>query len=131
MERGVFRYLKWQELYNTERPFQILIDIPADAEDKRQTNMEFYDGSELNITDVRSITDSPDIDIHGFKYVHHNTCLESQHFFNKEKVELEYLPECEALLRNMLDGVDEVHFFNWLVLSMHRGLIFLMNVEHV
>ncbi|KAL4936542.1 hypothetical protein BDV06DRAFT_204810 [Aspergillus oleicola] len=115
MERGIFRYLKWQELYKTEKPFQILIDLPDNTEGQRQTNLEFYDGSEVDITDVRGMPRSLDIDIHGFTYAHHDSCLRNEDFFDKEKVESIYLPECEELLRATLAGVDKVHVFNWLV----------------
>ncbi|KAJ5160565.1 uncharacterized protein N7482_007569 [Penicillium canariense] len=115
MERGAFRYLKWQDLYTIEKPFQVLIDLPNDAEDKRQSNIEFYDGPEVDITDVRGITHGPEIDTHGFTYLQHDSCLEPGHFLDKGMVQSKYLPECEVLLRHILDGVDEVHFFNWLV----------------
>ncbi|KAI3159043.1 hypothetical protein DTO046C5_7153 [Penicillium roqueforti] len=115
MERGIFRYLKWQELYKVEKPFQVLIDLPEDAELKRQTNMEFEDGSEVTITDIRAVQSRPQIDTHGFTYAYHDSSLTEDQFLDKVNVESIYLPECEALLRSSLDGVDEIHFFNWLV----------------
>lgn len=123
MERGIFRYLKWQELYKVEKPFQVLIDLPEDAELKRQTNMEFEDGSEMTITDIRAVQSRPQIDTHGFTYAYHDSSLTEDQFLDKVNVESIYLPECEALLRSSLDGVDEIHFFNWLVLSIQKFLL--------
>lgn len=114
MERAVFRFLKWQKLYNVERPFQILIDLPKDVELKQTTNMEFEEGPEVTIMDVRAVEICPQIDTHGFTYASHDSSLTGDHLLDKANIESIYLPECEALLRNTLDGVDEVHFFNWL-----------------
>ncbi|KAJ6006799.1 hypothetical protein N7451_004743 [Penicillium sp. IBT 35674x] len=99
MERGVFRFLKWQELYNVERPFQILIDLPKDVELKQTTNMEFEEGPEVTIMDVRAVEICPHIDTHGFTYASHDSRLMGDHLLNKANVESIYLPECETLLR--------------------------------
>lgn len=122
MERGAFRYLKWQELYKVEKPFQVLIDLPEDAELKRKTNMEFEDGPEVTISDVREVDSWPQMDTHGFTFVHHKSTLTGDQFFDKADVESKYLPECEKLLRSSLEGADEVYFFNWLVLTIEKNL---------
>lgn len=115
MDKAVFTYLHWQESYKTEKPFQILIDLPADAKDQRRTNVEYRQGREQEILDVRAVSEDFDIDLFGFTHVTHRSSVRGADFYDKAIVEEQYLPECEALLRRVLDKVDKVHFFNWLV----------------
>ena len=115
MERGIFRYLKWQELYRHEKPFTVLIDLPEDAKDQRRTNLSFHEADEETVNDVRGGTKDLDIDTHGFTYVTQRSNLRMADFDDQDKIENQYLPECEELIRNVLDNVDKVHIFNWLV----------------
>lgn len=115
------KFLQWQSLYETEKPFQIFIDIPEDAEDKRNTNLVFED-VQLTLRDVRSVNDrdSASIDDRGFMYRKHKSCVTS--FDDRKVVDSTYLPEIEALLKQELDGVDRVFFFDWRVSMIVLGL---------
>jgi hypothetical protein len=115
---ATLKFLQWQPLYETEKPFQIFIDIPDDAEDKRNTNLVFED-VQLTVQDVRSMEEIPSIDEKGFIYRKHNSCVSS--FGDREVVDKTYLPEVEALLKAELDGVDRVFFFDWRVSMCLRG----------
>lgn len=122
MERGAFRYLKWQDLYNHEKPFTVLLDVPEGVKDQRRTNLTFHDAGEETVKDVRGNIDELDINTHGFTYVTWPSELNCADFDDKDKIEKEYLPECEDLIRHVLDGVDKVHFFNWLV-SLYSSVL--------
>lgn len=115
MEIAKFHYLQWQKLYTTEKPFQILIDLPKNAADKRTTNLVFSEGPEECIEDVRQEMDGYKLDTYGFMYKQSPTSLGMHQFTQKREIEDTYLPECEQVLRDVMDGVDEVHFYNWLV----------------
>jgi hypothetical protein len=111
---GTFNYMKWNsELYETESPFQILIDIPKDAPDQRTTNVEFETGPPETITDVRTTLDSWSIDQHGFQYSPMNTGLSAQRFSDPDYVKEKYLPQCVSLIKKALPGAERVHFFGW------------------
>jgi len=115
MEKGEFHYVEWQDLYKDEKPFQILIDLPGEATNKRTTNLVFSKGIEENIQDVREQLSKFDLDIHGFVHRNHPTRLKMEDFADKAKVENIFLPECEAILKDVMDGVDQVYFYNWLL----------------
>lgn len=106
------KFLKWQALYDTERPFQIFINIPAHVKDQRTTNL-VYEDVDVQIADVRSHSENFDLDKDGFRYLTHTTTL--QDFSQRQVVEDRYLPEIEKLLRKHVEDVDRVYFFDWRV----------------
>lgn len=106
------KFLQWQPLYSVEKPFQIFMNIPSTAADRRDTNLVFED-AQISIQDVRTLPLPASIDEKGFIYRKHRTYVES--FNDRKAVEEIYLPEVEILLRNELEGVDRVFFFDWRV----------------
>ena len=36
---GSFKFIQWQDLYLHEKPFQVLTQIPSDADDQRDHNL--------------------------------------------------------------------------------------------
>jgi hypothetical protein len=115
VEKAVFQYLNWDDLFLTEKPFEIVIDIPADAPDQRQTNCTFSNAPEERVESVRDRIDEFYLDTHGFTFVQHKSELEDSEWKNRERIEAIYLKECEKILKSNLDRVDRVHFYNWLV----------------
>ncbi|KAM0812687.1 hypothetical protein AB5N19_12678 [Seiridium cardinale] len=115
MELASLRYLEWKDLFNHEKPFQVLIDVPEHSEDQRQSNLTFHDGQIEKIRDVRSSITDYKLDIHGFQFIRHDTKLQPNDFLSKKQVESKYLSECEALIHQNMNNVDRVHFYNWLV----------------
>src|SRR5687767_15056792 len=102
---GTFNYMKWNnELYETESPFQILIDIPKDAPDQRTTNVEFETGPSETITDVRATLESWSLDQHGFQYFPMSTGLTAGRFSEPAFVKEKYLPQCVSLIKKALPG---------------------------
>ncbi|KIY02876.1 uncharacterized protein Z520_01341 [Fonsecaea multimorphosa CBS 102226] len=105
------KFLKWLRLYETEKPFQVFINIPEDAQDQRTTNLAFH-SVEVHIQDVRNFPPHYfSLDKHGFMYRQQK--LDAAHIADRDKVEELYLPEMEALLKAELGDVDRIFFFDW------------------
>jgi hypothetical protein len=109
------KFLEWQKLYEVEKPFQIFIDIPKDADDQRDTNLVFKTVA-VTAKDVRGHEAEYNIDTHGFMYRPYTTTFAD--YTNIKAVESQYLPEIETLLKRELTGVDRVFFFDWRVCLM-------------
>lgn len=111
---NVFEYLKWLDLYNTEKPFQILLDIPKDAPEQRRHNLEFHSGPSEVVHDVRGFGTSFQLDEHGFEYIKHDLLdLTAEDFASKDKIEKTYLPQLEKVLKQQLNGVDQVFIYDF------------------
>lgn len=108
-----FRYLVWDDLFYEEKPFEILTDIPKDAPDQRKTNLTFTEGREELVVNCRGIENNFSLDTHGFSFHKHKSALTPDDFHNRQEVESTYLPECEELLRKLVQNVDQVFFYNW------------------
>ena len=106
------KFLDFQELYTKEKPFQIFIDIPKDAVDQRSSNLVFKD-VQVPLKDVRTMPDHFSLDGNGFIYRKHKTNISN--LADRETVEMTYLPEVESILREEMEGVDRVFFFDWRV----------------
>jgi hypothetical protein len=67
---ATFDYMKWNPKFHTgeEKPFRILIPIPASAPDQRTTNVDFAPGPEEVVTDVRGREGEFSLDGHGVFY---------------------------------------------------------------
>ena len=113
------QFLKWQKLYERERPFHILIDVPKDAPDQRTTNLVYEDVDQY-MTDVRGYEDTFDLDGNGFKYLRKN--IDFQEFNDAEAVHAGYFPEVERILRENVEEADEIFLFGWRVCKQqHPG----------
>ena len=105
-------FLHWQDIYEYEKPFQVFIDIPKDAEDQRDTNLVF-ERVRLTINDVRGILADLSLDANGFMYRRHS--MKITNFPSRKSVEQNYLPEIEELLKCEVEGADRIFFFDWRV----------------
>ncbi|KAL8722296.1 MAG: hypothetical protein Q9225_001201 [Loekoesia sp. 1 TL-2023] len=108
--RVTLSFLDWQHLYESEKPFQIFIDIPEDAEDQRDTNLVFKQVC-LSVHDVRRLSEKFSLDANGFMYRRH--IAKVTNFASRKDVEQNYLPEMEQLLRREVEGADRIFFFDW------------------
>jgi len=97
-------------LYDEEKPFQIFINIPEDAEDQRSSNLVFED-VRLKVQNLRGFEDTLSLDRNGFIYVTHRSQVSD--FTQREVVEAKYLPEVEEIIRREVDNVSRVFFFDW------------------
>ena len=74
------QYLKWDTLFEKERPFHVFRDIPPNATDQRVTNITF-EPKDVEFHNIRGHEDSFKLDIHGFMIRHRQP--EQSHFVNK------------------------------------------------
>ena len=105
-------FLHWQELYEREKPFQIFTNIPEDAEDQRDSNLVFKRETVL-IRDIRGLSEMFSLDTNGFIYRRHT--LKNIDSYDRKSIEQNYLPKIEKLLRQAVEGIDQVFFFDWRV----------------
>ena len=110
---AAFCYLEWDNLFHKEKPFEILIDIPPEASDQRKTNLTFQHASKELVRDARPNLADLKLDIHGFECLLHHSQLKAHEFRDRKKVEQVYLPECETLLKDHVQSVDDVYIYNW------------------
>ena len=111
-EKAILLYLKWQELYETEKPYQLFSAVTEQELPIRgATNLEWTRGDVEIIHDVRGIVSQFTLDKNGFAFC--ETPTNFRDFESTEQVERIYLPEVEDILRLEVEGVDQVHFFDW------------------
>ncbi|KAK4455291.1 hypothetical protein QBC34DRAFT_389712 [Podospora aff. communis PSN243] len=110
---NTYQYLQWQELYETEKPFQILLDIPEDSPEQRRHNLVFEDGPVETVHDVRGRESEYSLDKNGFTYIKRASNMAPDDFTNRDKVTNVFLPELEAMLKETLDDVDQVFIYDY------------------
>jgi len=122
---ATFSYLQWQDRYNAEKPYQILIDLPDGTEETQRTNLVFCDGPKEKVADVTGREASFTLDRNGFAFIKDDLPIRSTEFADRTMVESVYLPACERIIRETLDDVDEVVFYNWRVsLPISRQMLY-------
>lgn len=104
-------FLKWQDIFEQEKPFMLFLDIPKDSPDQRVTNVDFVD-HEVAIQDVRGQESSLDLDTNGFKVAYIDRTSISD---DPDRVETHYLPVLEKMLQAEIRGADRIIFFDWRV----------------
>lgn len=103
-------YLKWIPLFEKEKPFVYLSEVPKYSEDPRQSNFVFH-SVEVPITDIRGQELNYSLDDHGFTYRQQKINFDS--FREEEAIEQEYLPRVVDLIYAEVEGADEVQIFDW------------------
>lgn len=120
-------FLQWQKLYEEEKPFQIFINLPEDAEDQRTTNLVFEKIS-LKIHDVRGHSNDFSLDTNGFMYRQHITKVID--FSNRQSVVESYLSEIKSLLQQEVEGADHIFFFDWRVCRTYLPTVTRFEERH-
>src|SRR4051812_9700442 len=110
-EKARLGYLDWQERYLFEKPFQLFMPI-NDAHVQR-TNLVFEHGEPETIHDIRGDETNFTLDFNGFEYCNNSTSMKNSDSI--QKIEEIYLPEVESLIRDRINDVEEVYFFDWRV----------------
>lgn len=105
------RFLKDIPLYQTEKPFQIFMDLVPGAQDRRKNNL-VWDEKYITVKDFRAHKESFQLDTHGFAT---RTLSGFSDISGKKAVEERYLPAVKALLRDHLTGAGTVWVFDWRV----------------
>ncbi|KAH9212213.1 methyltransferase CmcJ [Leptodontidium sp. 2 PMI_412] len=105
-------YLQKLDIYQHEKPFEIMMDIPSDAKNQRQHNTKF-EAREQTIRDIRELKYQFTLDKHGFMVREFRSTLDRLGRIDGTMVEGVYKPEVESLIREQVSDVDQVFFFEW------------------
>ncbi|PVH81943.1 hypothetical protein DL98DRAFT_621493 [Cadophora sp. DSE1049] len=107
-QRKSLTYLKWQNIYQTVKLYQALMEVPKGV---THSNLVFENGPEELIKDVRGRESLFNLDDNGFTFKKHQ--FVTQALFTKDKIESVYLQEVHDLIKNEIPGADEMFVFNW------------------
>jgi len=113
-ELATIQYLKWIDLYRTEKPFQIFMDIPPEVQDQRSTNLSF-EPKQVPVQNIRGFEGKFELDKHGFivRSLGNGAACLSDRKLDVKLIESKYFPAIEELLRKEVEGVDQVHLLDW------------------
>lgn len=109
-ERVKLTYLKWQKLYETEKPYQVFLNLKPGIP---STNLVFENDEYQEIVDVRGQQDRFNLDKNGFEYITHESKVKA--FDNQDEIESVYLPETEGIIRKHVKNVDRLLVFDYRV----------------
>lgn len=110
-EHAAIQFLKWQPLYEKEKPFQLFLDLPPDVADQRRTNLAF-ETRMVEVKNIRGHEKCFDLDENGFIY---RTMDGFEDLKDKTEVTGQYLPAIEQLLRKEVEHADRIFIFDWRV----------------
>ncbi|KAJ5088453.1 hypothetical protein N7456_012069 [Penicillium angulare] len=103
------RFLKWQDLYLREKPFQLF--CPLSDLDAARSNLAFEERSGVVINDARGKESEFDLDKQGFAFT--NLEVDSSVFSNASSITETYLPKVKSLIQEKLKDVLEIRIFDW------------------
>ena len=112
-ERKSLAYLRWDDKYHKEKPYQIVSENIPELDHLARSNITMVGGPEELIEDIRGREGSFILDQNGFQITKYQ--FAKIDYQSKDDVERVYKPEVERLLRTKVPGVDKVVFFNWRV----------------
>ena len=110
-EISSLQFIKWTDLYNTEKPYQIFIDLPPSTP---RTNVDF-EVKDVPFRDIRGKETSFELDTHGFMMRHTEEVKGLDEDPTAEFMEKVYLPSVENLVKKEVKGADRVKIFDWRV----------------
>jgi hypothetical protein len=110
-EKGFIRFLKWNSLYEKERPFQIFTDVLPNSPDQRKTNL-LWDQKQIELEDFREKAAEFELDTHGFT-THRLSGFDD--LLDKNTAVSHYLSAVEKMLQEELQDAGTVFIFDWRV----------------
>lgn len=138
------KYLQWQTNYTHTKPYRVAQfgRKRKNNGQKKPHNLVFREGDAVEtIRDIRGTTETKGnqrftLDINGFVYSRYPPPLftNPKDFGAPDHIQNIFLPECEAILRNEIEGVDQVFIFDWKVSTKelgNRDLIYLRLTFHL
>lgn len=105
------RFLKWQDLYLREKPFQLF--CPLSNMNTPRSNLAFEERFGVAINDARGMESTFDLDTQGFAFT--NFEVNSRVFSNTTHIEEAYLPKVMSLIQEKLKDALEIRIFDWQV----------------
>ncbi|POS75728.1 methyltransferase CmcJ [Diaporthe helianthi] len=109
MTKASIQFLKWNPLYETEKPFQIFGALNEDSADQRKSNLAWHE-EQVEVQDCRNNVHEFGLDSHGFAIRRLPTFTELP---DREAVIGEYLPAIKKMLQAELEDVGTVFLFDW------------------
>ena len=111
---AVFNYIRWQDKFRHEKPYEIESTKSTAPGSIPLTNIEGWDPEEQLVTDVRRDELSYNLDDHGFTYLNLQNSFSA--FYDRKRVQEEYIPHVvEPFLLKNADNATRVFVFNWRV----------------
>jgi hypothetical protein len=126
-------YLQWQTSYTETRPYRIAQfgRKKTKNEQKKPHNLIFQKGEDIEvIRDIKGMKEDQKftLEANGFVYRRYPPPWSTtpKDYWDPEQIRNVFLPECEAILRNEIEGVDRVFIFDWKVSNsiLHPSLAF-------
>ena len=112
-EKVTLRFLQWQDLYEVEKPFEIVTDAIQGSENRR-TNLVFGTDGQQTISDVRGRKGTQfSLDGQGFAY-RSNPCPFDR-YDDKQRIIDGYLPWAESIIKQEVGDMGRVFIFDWRV----------------
>ncbi|KAI2462935.1 hypothetical protein F4781DRAFT_426776 [Annulohypoxylon bovei var. microspora] len=112
-EEASIQFLKWSPLYQSERPFQIFMDLLPGANDQRKTNL-VWEEKDIVVEDFRDRANDFQLDNCGFTTRRLPGYTELS---EKDVIQEEYIPAVKSMLQESLEDVGTVFVFDWRVRS--------------
>lgn len=118
-ERASLNYIQWKDDFKTEKPYEIISQVPEGCPQK---NFTLVSAPEQVIRNIRGREGEFSLENNGFEVRKHEISMPS---FEQGDIEEYYLPAVKALLQEVDPGA-EVFIFDWRV---RPRLIFLFPCE--
>jgi hypothetical protein len=119
-ETATFEYLKWQDKYLKEKPYQILSGLDPGETSISNSNLIFETGPLERVRDVRGEEGNYCLDEHGFAFRKVDSTF--WNFDDREKVERDFIPNVvEPFILENVGGANRIVVFDWHV-SYETGL---------
>ena len=112
-------YFKWDDKFQTTKPYELLVDVPDDFPSQ---NFTVAAGPLETIHDIRGEESDFSLDQNGF--IIRKDALPLRNW-TRETIERDYFPVVDALIRREVDDVDEVCLFDWRVVILPLLLVAL------
>jgi hypothetical protein len=108
------KYIKWNDKYVREKPFQLCADIPVGIPNSVRGNVAFEDGPAERILDTRArFGDMAMLDSHGFAFTSFKTKFTE--WEDPIAVQDRFYKEIVELLRSKVEDACSIHPFEYRV----------------
>jgi hypothetical protein len=103
MREASFEFLKWQESYDQQKPYEVLLPPASFGEHSKvpRSNLVF-EPQVIPVQDIRGQQDIFDLDTHGFQVVKNLTAVKN--LKDRAAAIEQYVPEMQRLLQAHLGG---------------------------
>jgi hypothetical protein len=113
---AAFEYLRADKLFETEKPYEILINLPDEKKNLPRSNLTFSK-EDVEISDIRSVQYEADLDTHGFAWKNHATAVVD--FNDRTIIQDVYIPEVKSFLKSNFPEANDIFVFDWRVSGLH------------